>query len=737
MQLNYEAIADQALEDTDGQNNFARLNLSMADIISCIRPYTLSVLTYTLFVKCLAKVPKYVDLPNNNENDPIIGEADRGRWSFIISASDIINETMYKGDESNVNKSIKILMSRHMFFKFEVPVGKNYVYICTYNRYPALIGLFWPEHEKNPNSNNFKPIVTPKIIASLASDKSYKNALSRLCKPLHNKMRTCDGWNTVIEVENRVKEAFCTSFLGGLIDGTCPAVKSHFKGFHESGLDFDKYVAYVWKTAKSLNPYQGIEINEKFLSNLRLPKSIMDKISKEISYKKKLPETSATEKKMIKKLENKDVLTQVESTSDNQKITQVEFTSDSYSTQVEFTSDNYSTQVESTSDNSILEGDKSLNDNDLQENKDSYQRIIHTRKNNIKKKEEIDTINFSLFHESNKIENDSSVGISEDNNLEPTEKTLYNVDMNKNEQQDMALSAEKCDQLAFSDLSLIPHANRAKILKRQSEKIIDPEIEERNVMKKLASGHISDQKKLDKRENATILNNAEKFVTVFRRIVKETLPNVFYATSSSEQTKLDCYASQAALDKLRERGAFDEEVLLAWMNFTVNACKKRKNFKGVSEMLHSLPLFEKHIPSPESIAKRQSHKPIVAPQKKNVIETSMINLFPDSFPPNRIILSCQFWGMPMTAQYIASKTNEDESKKLIIEALKKSSVSDLKGIMGMSAKYDSETSTMVFSDWKTVMAKVLLKLGKPDSFQMSDIDLANVKEFAEKFNTQY
>ena len=734
MPLNFEKIADRALEDTDGQNNFARMNLSMSDAIASIRPHALAVLSYTLFVKCLAKVPKYADLPSNNDNSPTTGDADRGRWSFIISASDILDETTYSGDESNINKNIKILISRHMFFKFMVPIGKSYVYICTYNRYPLLTGLFWPEHEKNWKSN-FSPVVTPKVIASLASDKSYKNALSRLCRPLHNKMRAHEGWETMIEVENRVKEAFCASFLENLIAGACPAVKSHFKSFHESGLDHDAYVSYVWKTSKSLNPYQGIEINEKFLSNLRLPRKYMNKIQEEISNEKKLIKSSEPKQKRTNKVVNKKQLTQVQNTSDNKELTQVQNTSDNGLTQVQNTSDNGLTQVQNTSDNEILGGVKPLIDNDLQEKTASHQRIIHIKKNNNKDKEEIHT---SKNHHLNSITNDNNDEISVDVDIAhngETDESSYNANMNKNQQQDMSLSVSDCDKYAFADPSLLPHSNRAKVAQRKVEKIISPDDIERNVMKQIAKQHESAKRLASKRESATILNNAEKFVSVFRKLVKDTIPNAFYATSSSAQTRNDCYMSQMALDKLRERGAFDEEVLLAWMRFTVNACSKRKTFKGVAEMLRALPSFEKNIPAPETLTKCKSQKKYTS-KTKNVIEKSMNNLFPDSFQPSRITLSCQFWGIPITAQYMASKTDEKSAKRNLVEALRKSTMSDVKGALSMSAKYESETSDMVFANWRTVLSKALSKIGKLDEFSMSETDLANVKEFSEKFTTK-
>ena len=91
MPLDYETIADRTLEDTDGQNNFARMNLSMSDAIASIRPHALAVLSYTLFVKCLSKVPKYADLPGDTDNDPCTGDVDRGRWSFIVNAADLVD----------------------------------------------------------------------------------------------------------------------------------------------------------------------------------------------------------------------------------------------------------------------------------------------------------------------------------------------------------------------------------------------------------------------------------------------------------------------------------------------------------------------------------------------------------------------------------------------------------------------------------------------------------------------
>jgi hypothetical protein len=731
MPLNYEQIADRTLEDTDGQNNFARLNLSMSDAIASIRPHALAVLSYTLFVKCLSKVPKYADLPGDIDNDPCTGDVDRGRWSFIVNASDLVEETTYNGDESNINKSIKILLTRRMFFKFSVPIAKGSVSIYTYNRYPFLNGLFWKQHEDDWKGD-FNPPVVPKLIVSLASDRSYKNALSRLCKPLHNKMRTYYGWSTAIEVENRVKEAFCVSFLENLIAGTCQAVKSHFKSFVESGLTHDEYVSYVWKTAKALPQYQGINMSENFLLDLHLPKKYIDKLKHEISQEKKISRSSDRTDNNPRfcspKNNNKKSPSEVQNTSKEPEITEVQNTSQSDIMEVQNTSQSDIMEVQNTSQSGKKIGLKDANINDLQEKNAFYQRTIHNRKNKTK---DIEDIKGEKINDMIQTENEVSVKVFSSTELDGKEESSYNASMNDNQstdKPDQALTEEECNRYAFSNRSFLPHGKNTQISQCKVLKTVDPDADEKAIMKKLANSGKALVKKSEKSETATILNNANKFVRMFRQIVKEIIPGVFYP-ESQEQTRNDCYMSQMAIDKLREREALDEGVLTSWMRFTANACLKRKYFKGVSEMLHTLNAFEPNIPTPESMARRKQTKKVSIDKNKDVIVTSMGNLFSENLKPSRVALSCQLWGIPITAQYLSSRVDVQKAKMMIKETLAKSSMSDIKGMMSMSQKYDPITSNMVLANWRGAFASTVTKAGQLDNFELTDLDKAAVEEF--------
>ena len=166
------------------------------------------------------------------------------------------------------------------------------------------------------------------------------------------------------------------------------------------------------------------------------------------------------------------------------------------------------------------------------------------------------------------------------------------------------------------------------------------------------------------------MNNANKFVKTFKQIVKEVIPNAFYP-DTPDQIRNDCYMSQMVVDKLREREALEEGVLMSWMRFTANACLKRKYFKGVSEMLHTLTAFEPNIPSPESIARRNVVKKTSPAKRKDILISSMNSLFSDNLKPSRIAMSCQLWGIPITAEYLSSKAPEQKVKDMIQEIISK------------------------------------------------------------------
>ena len=53
--------------------------------------------------------------------------------------------------------------------------------------------------------------------------------------------------------------------------------------------------------------------------------------------------------------------------------------------------------------------------------------------------------------------------------------------------------------------------------------------------------------------------------------------------------------------------------------------------------------------------------------------------------------------------------------------------------MSASQKYEPVTSNMIFSDWRTVFAPVLSKIGQLDNFVLSDIDKSTVEDFSSKF----
>jgi hypothetical protein len=720
MSFNFDEIVNDAFEETDGQNNFARINLTMSDTIACIRPYALSVLSYTLFVKCLAKVPRYIELTNNDIGSCVDGEVDKGRWSFILTSSDLIEETTFNGDEHNINKNIRTLLKSHMFFRFEVPVGKTCACIYTYNRYPILTGLFWKQ-----NDLDCSPPVTPKIISVLSSMKSYKNALSRLCKPLHNKMRSSEGWETLLQVENRVKEAFCCSFLKELIAGSSNAVKSHFKTFEESKMDYDEYVMYVWKTAKELPPYEGINITTDFLLGLRLPQKYISKLQKVFLSESKKSRNSASSKKNN---EIKILSSGVNSTPQDKKkgnSSGVNSTPQKELQGVNSTPQYRFTGVNSTPQNRGVNGVKIMNTNKLRENDNNDQRIIHNiKEDNIKKRDHNLSHSVDFESTSNTLNNEILDEIK-------ANKKPYNQDMNT-KQIDMALTQEQCSELAntIPEFIVRPKLKKVPVIKKVLD---DNELEKQEIAKIASIG--KRLQKQEKKPEATIINNAAKFLKAFRKIIKENVEGATFNFSPESSPQIDLNdkrMAQMVVDKLRAKEALDEEVLLEWMRFTATINAKRKGYISVSAMLNAFQAFEKYIPAPDTLSKRIEHKKTPVVKRKSVIDNSMTNLFKDGFVPKRIIMSCQLWGIPITAQYIVSKTDQ-VSEKMILDLLKKCTIPEIKGAMSISLKYKSLTERIVLSDWKDKLSDVMAKVGKLDHFEMTDVDRENVIEFVSMF----
>jgi hypothetical protein len=539
-------------------------------------------------------------------------------------------------------------------------------------------------------------------------------------------MRSTKGWETLSEVEERVKDEFCRVFLYELVDGTAPAVKSHFKRFEESKMSHDEYVNYVCTTATSLPPYQGIDMNEKFLLDLRLPKKYIDRLKIEIGKENKMNTTSETKHKSKKNPTSHLGLTEVQNTSDKDEkpvLSEVQNTSVEVLSEVQNTFDTGLSEVQNTSDNEAKSCDKQLIDDELTYNKNFHQRIIHNRRINNEKNIEIV---FPQISNDMKTEKTDKVKVFSSSDLD---ESSYNDAMNENDKTDMALTPEQCENLA----NTIPEfLSKDKPRRKNVVKVsTDPDADERKVMAELAAAGSQIQNKAKKPE-ATIISNAGKLVSEFRKIIKEKIPS-YNSVFSTEMDINDRRMAQMVVDKLMAREALEEDVLLEWMRFTVNANAKRKGFIGVSAMLSCLPDFEKYIPTPDSIAKRKKQKKAVAPKKKEIIGMSMENFFKEGLKPKSVIMSCQIWGIPMTAQYIASMKNDAESEKIVSDVIRHGSLSEIKGAFGVSVKYEESTFDLVLSNWKTAFSDLLVKVGKLDNFKSTDFDKTNAEEFVLRF----
>src|ERR1035437_5229448 len=119
-----EQIIERMIADTDGKGAFVRRNRAMSAQISNIRPYACYQVASTLIDKCLIKVPKLTN--EENALDDSQEDLEYGRWSYPLSAEDIVQEIFppaYAREQAhNINKSIRILIKRRMFYRFIVKV---------------------------------------------------------------------------------------------------------------------------------------------------------------------------------------------------------------------------------------------------------------------------------------------------------------------------------------------------------------------------------------------------------------------------------------------------------------------------------------------------------------------------------------------------------------------------------------------------------------------------------------
>lgn len=711
----FEDILSHMQSDTDGRAEFVRLNRALASQIACIYPMSLSCTAFILIVKCLANVPRFAGE----------GSDEQGRWSYPFSTEDLICDNMSDqrlvGKESNTNKAIRTLLRLKMFYRFTVDGGTGSATVYTYNRYPFLNGVFWPQHTGSSDYGNsdFSPPTVPRSIAVLTCENSYMNAVARLTKVLHNKLRDKPNWKTLQQTRDNIKTAFCSKFIKELIDGACPSVKAKFVCFKDSRMSPDEYVRYVRQTALELPQYEGVDITKDFIESLNLPSNYMKEVVRK--YFRDSAQEDVVKDHFEEEIHIGNDVEEVTITSAVGNSPEVTITSEGGGPRGNHYLYEGGLEVTITSDFEAKNGDKYMTSNDLQADDSVHQRVLKKDKRLREERENLPLNGIEKKETDHRDENGSSDGHAVE--------VQYNADMNK--RKDMSLNQEEIDKYSFAMPDLVPVGLRSRSLIAKPQKKRAPN-DERKVMDQMAKDGERIIKRAERTVSSSILNSADKFIAEFRKIVKEVIPSA-KPPASTEQDINDRRLYQVIVDKLRERGALDEDVLREWMRHTARSNSKNRGFIGVSSMLSSLSSFEKHIPTAETVERIRKirHAPVV--KRKNVVASSMDRTFKEGFVEGKIAVSCQLWGIPMTAQYIASKTSPEEATRLVASTLRGCTIPVARGAMSITSKFGDLLEGMVLSDWRTVLSDLVSKVGRIESFEMTDTDRSNVEDFVTQF----
>jgi hypothetical protein len=688
-------------KECDGHAPFVRMNEQIYSALEFINGENESRIGSLMFSKCLRNVSKKED-----ENDK-----SKGKWSNIFSMDDIVHFAVIKSkinesSSSNIGKYIKILIDSHAFYQFSMPNPKDKripMSIFTYNRYIYLNDCFWSDEFKKHNVN----FIVPLQICSLSNKASYRHAIYKMSEYRYNMLQST---HTYEEVVQEVKEAFCAQFLTDLITKASKSVRSQFISYKDSKKSPDAYVEYVFETANELPSYEGINFTRTFFSELKLPeynlRNFQKLVSKKNSVKSSAKASFFYQERISSSLGEEKI---------NKKSSSLSEENNEVSTAPEAeNTDKFTAVGEEDIDNET--GDNEMNINKLEQTE-----VVAYRKVNYIEEEKIEK-NIIKMNETVRDEKTQESKVTVQIDIVGKE-TSYNESVNTDSKTDMALTPDDIAKKANSDWELMPHESpRRKTLQAKPKKDID-------IQKKLAAQEKSKAKK-EEVGAATIITSSKLFVEEYHKIVSKYVPGAKFLYK--DKLLAEYAVADRLVDFLRLRGQLSERVLFGWMEYTA---KKNNNFTGyftVSLMDKCWKGgYEKIAPSKSQVEEYEKNKVVVPKFVKDLIFNQMEQAFINGIDDDIVTEICQYWGVVITSNYLATKIGLEAS----IETVRRCLINNtpiLKDIFSMTKTYDSMTSDMKMSDWNKLYSELVIKAGTLKSISVNERDPHSIREFSDK-----
>jgi len=710
---------------SDGESRFVRINSVLLHICSILGSPA-NKISLSVMDKCLSNPSGRGKEPSwETISDFTVENFKTGRWSPHLSILDIAymsfsmdemcdcNGIVLDWIESKVSSVIRNLEKGRMFFPFKMKVGRVSVWIETYNRYLLTNGYLWKQTSEGQKrgsksfvSKNYVyqlPIV-PQHLVSLTTPHSVFNAIYRMRNKLHGQLKHLAGWGTLEDVDEHIKVAYCSDFLKSLIDQTDDSVKKHFISYEASGLEPIVYIKMIHNIAKSLSPFQGVEITKETVVGLRLPARYLLNI-KEIIRRN----NSAHLQSFIRPKNALEApLDYIDKGALGAPIMGV---SGALGAPTVGGQGALGAQIRGSKNTS-----NSLNTNELDNNSD-LPSITPIIKN------------------TNCIEDKENKSMNEPSNIRTDVKTLslndmsYNDDMNE-ELQDKSMNEEQLSEFAFSNPAFVPvdGLDAKLIIERYHPKVVK-ELTEEDRRKKVEQKLMAKIKIRPTTEHKTILNDSRMFMTDYKRIFQEHSPAAKF--SPTKDYRIDNLSHiKIVLDKLYQCGTLDIDVLHSWMHHTAEAFKRRVGYITVSLMEKTWDSFSRQMISTEVVNnKKQTKIAVKEAIKRDTIGESMSSYFEAGLTPMAAYKACRYWGVVLTAQYLASKGSSEDAVSTIEAALSGQYHGDLADIFASTVKYEVGTSGMILSDWRVRLASFVAKAGKLEALRIQGSE----KEWCDKF----
>ena len=746
MEYPYDEVVEQICGWSDGKSRFYKVNPMISQCLSTVDNHKLSVIARYIVERSLSNPAKMgEDAPCQDGTESVKA----GRWSDNITTENIIVNTMtpqevYSNGQpktwlrSRVSEYINVLLKLRVIFRFEIKIGKQKFQVYTYNRHILTVGLFWPEYWDSDIQDirkggkvdaSFAPPIVPKTICSLSKDNSLLHCADRLTNAIYfSKYQAYPGWESRSSVFNKVKEKYCSEFLWNLIQEMAPSVRSEFKRYDQSGLCPNDYVKLVHTIASALPPFEGIDVDDDFISNLRIPVVYIEQIKK--TMKEYVSDVAAVDEEVIMMdnfLDQSAGVAPDDEKTENSQGAGVAPEKHPLGAGVAPNTHSSGAGVAPETDDENEHNVMTMNE--LCE-KSAPPHIEYDKKSNNRE-----------YEEKPEIDDQYEDGLPPEDTLqhivcqkEPSVDVTYNGAM-KNDVR-VKLTMANAGALAFSNVEFTPPDMMPKNRYSRPSKT-EPTDDSFDVYRKIeADGQKVERTKTLKENPPTVLDSARVFLKEFRRIFKKHVPNAKFQIDSFNSPDLG-FATKA-MDMLGKRGIHDPNVALAWMDYTARKNLRYRGLVGVRLMTTVWDDFAKTMPSPDVLrSKTKKPHPVSdgvsdssqSSSNEGVVVKSMFMLFDSGFRKDAVINCCQFWGVAMTIAYIASKVGKDAATKHILICLDKCSPSQLGNIFSMTMKYDKCLSDPSEHEWEGSMQALLARAGKIEDYPISNIDKENVSLF--------